>query len=887
MYRHIIAFLLFASTITTASAQEKAAEVVLAKDGKALLPVFVAVEALPPPPKKKAGPAHRLEKSVADLRRCLQRMTGADFAFSVGANFPKGEHQPGIYVGTAKDFTWIDCPKDMQGDEFILRTTANGDLLLIGGGEPGMSNAMYALLEKLGCRWYFPGSAWEVIPSRPTAALAANERQKPSVALLRRLPVGHGLHDATIARDYQDWTRRNRMPGILHTFNSHIWPGISVEKDFKTHPEWFAEVNGKRQKSQPCYSHPEVIARGVAQSIAYLDKNPKAQMVSTSAPDGGGFCECERCRALAKVAKIYPAHGPAALFGMREDGLEVSVPSETIFNYVNKVAEAVAAKHPGKLVGMIAYSSYSHPPSFALQPNVYVEVTQGYRRTPLTLSEQMADFAKKAKHLGMYEYYDVEQWSWDQPGRARAAHLDYHASSIPYFQHQNINAITGEVSNNFGPYGVGYYVIARLMWDSSADARALEEDFYQTAFGPAAAPLKRLYRRWESRQTLDARNLGLAYRDMIEAVKLTEGQPAYRARVDQVRMYLHFVKASHFINDISLAGSESYTKGQLNRIAKKEGPDALKQKVEHLGEFVRRLMDTNMVHSYAYNTYLAKAGNMLGCDTKDWRKPGTIPTPAELDEIFQEDVKSFTLDLAALKDVEPRRFSRALVPIKDARPELVKAGGAKIVCEPLSKGSLYLHAKAGDLIAVSLTPTVKAKKATECKASFISEDAFGKGWAVFGGTRMPATKMENGTFLCVAALTGYYYIEWNEAAVTSISHPAVLRDEAEMGLRGATLYFFVPGGTTRFIVQPRVTGGPAFTLRDGAGKTVLDVDKKQAAAGAQQTFVIDVPAGSDNAVWSVAGLRNGYGIANLKLIGVPNHVSFLPEQLLVPRETVR
>ena len=377
-----------------------------------------------------------MDEAANDLRRCLQRMTGAEFAITMSDRFDN-DPKPGVYVGQARDFTWVPVPKDLQPDEYLLRSTAGGQLLVIGGGTTGMVHAMYALLEKLGCRWYFPGAVWEVIPSKPTIALTVDERRKPDVDLQRRLAVGHGLHSPAIARDYEDWTRRNRLPGAMKTFNSHIWPGVSPERDFAGHPEWFALVNGKRQTSQPCYAHPEVIARGVAQSLAYFAKNPQATMVSTSAPDGGGFCECERCRERANVAKIYPAHGPAGLYGLTPQGREVSVPSETIFHYANEVADAVAKNYPGKLVGMIAYSAYSHPPSFELRPNVYVEITQGYRRTPLTLAEQMADFARKAKHIGMYEYYDVEQWSWDQPGKARAAQLEYHAAAMPYFHHQH------------------------------------------------------------------------------------------------------------------------------------------------------------------------------------------------------------------------------------------------------------------------------------------------------------------------------------------------------------------------------------------------------------------------------------------------------------------
>lgn len=870
--------------VAALSAQPKPAtpEVALAKDGKAILSIFVAAEPGVAKPAKKAATSD-IDKSVADLRRCLQRITGAEFTVTVGDKFPAEQPKPGIFIGKATDFSSADVPKDMGPEEFLLRSTAQSQLLLVGGSDAGMSDAIYALLEKLGCRWYFPGATWEVIPKQPALSVSVNERQKPDIGLQRHLAVGHGLHSATIARDYNDWTRRNRMPGTLHVTNSHVWPGINPDKDFATHPEWFALVKGERKPSKPCYANPEVIARGVAQSLAHFDKNPSAQMVSVSAPDGAGYCECELCRKAAQVEKIYPAHGPGGLFGKTADGKEVSVVSETIFLYTNEVADAVAKKYPGKYVGMIAYSSYAHPPSFALKPNVYVEVTQGYRRTPLSFAEQIADFAGKAKHLGAYEYYDVEQWSWDLPGKARAAHLDYHASTIPWFVQNHVDSIKGEVSNNWGPNGIGYYVLGKLMWDSSANVHGLEEEFYRKAFGPAAAPLERFYRRWESGQGVDQRTLGLAYRDLQEAVKLTADQPEYRARVDQVRMYLHFVKSYHFMQDFPLVNGPKATKQSLAKFIKQYGEEELKQKVSHLGDYTRRLMDTGMVHSFAFNSYFKGVGNALGCDTANWQKPGTIPTAEEIDRQFEADLKEF--DLTKLQDVALRPFSRDLISLKEARPDLMKEDG-KISSEPCHKGSLYVQAKQGDAVSVTFAPS-KTGGDGEYHVSFVTTEAFSKGWTVFGLETVQASKLENGTLRFEAKRPGFYRIEWTEAAVTAVSHPAVFVGGQETSFRHSTLYFFVPKGTQSFAVKARPPGGAVVLVRDSAGTVILDIDKKKAAASTSHEFVIEVPQGSDGAIWSITGPKDNSGNGTIALIGVPNYLSLLPGQLLVPREVAR
>jgi hypothetical protein len=47
--------------------------------------------------------------------------------------------------------------------------------------------------------------------------------------------------------------------------------------------------------------------------------------------------------------------------------------------------------------------------------------------------------------------------------------------------------------------GAGHYLMARLMWDASADARALEKKYYEALYGPAAADVKAYYDLLEGR----------------------------------------------------------------------------------------------------------------------------------------------------------------------------------------------------------------------------------------------------------------------------------------------------------------------------------------------------------------------------------------------------
>lgn len=805
-------------------------------------------------------PAHVLA-AIDDLARCLRLMTGADVEVARGPVPPADA--AGIFVGTAAQLAaaGFDVPRDLSPQELALRTPNARQVVLAGGGDWGVAHAVYEFLDRLGCRWYYPGEAWEVIPKRPDLAVSLDVRAGPDFFLQRRIWIGHGIHSPTLQKDFADWSRRNRVGQPIDIATSHSWPGIDPEKDFAAHPEWFALTKGERKPGKPCYTEPAVIAAGIRRAVEHFAANPDSDMISVSAPDGLGFCECDRCRAFAQVVRTNEAHG--TLFGTTADGREVSIASETLFSYANQVAKAVAAKHPGKYVGCLAYSAYAHPPSFGLESNIYVEVTRGYRRTPLTQSEQIAQFAAKASLLGIYEYYDVEQWSWDRPGAARASDLAYLAGSIPYYYRNNMRSLSGEMSLNFAPNGIGYYVIARLLWDHAADARAIEEEFYRTAFGPAAGPLKRFYRRWESGQALDPRTLALAYRDLAEAASLTEGQAEYRRRVDLIRMYARFLKL--FLQPQDGSGGKD-----IELWKQTYGEEEAVRRVRDLGEWVSRTIDTSMTHGWAFNRYFSRRGTALGIDTAAWGKPGTVPSGDEIERLFREDLKA--MDTGSAQEVPATLFSRKLVPLALAAPALAATNGVPILLETDRPKQLTALVAAGESLEVALAA---APPAGASRARFVPREDYENGLGDLTFQWVAGTGVGSNLAFRAPA-DGYLSVEV-ASPVSSVSAPAFLA--GDMNIRRARLFFFVPGGTPRFIVRSGAHGGPTIRVLTGKGKVVLDVAKS-----ARNEFLIEVPPGEDGAVWTFEGPDDVNGVSSVRLIGIPNRMSLSPAQILVPAE---
>ena len=103
-----------------------------------------------------------VKEPVEELSRHLRRIVDAEFKVE-----KKAGKAGGLYVGLASDFPELKIDKaDELGDEGFLLRTDGANVLLIGNGPLGVQHAVTTFLHKLGCRWFFPGAVWEVVPTR-------------------------------------------------------------------------------------------------------------------------------------------------------------------------------------------------------------------------------------------------------------------------------------------------------------------------------------------------------------------------------------------------------------------------------------------------------------------------------------------------------------------------------------------------------------------------------------------------------------------------------------------------------------------------------------------------------------------------------------------------
>ncbi len=797
-----------------------------------------------------------------ELQHWLRETTGVEIPVTIGLT-SAASGSP-IHLGTVADFP-VEARamrlRELGPEGFVVRSE-RGQLWLLANSELGLQHAVYAFLEHIGCRWFFPDPVWTVVPKQPNLSVSVDIRATPAFGY-RRIWYGWGARTKKLADDYAAWMKHNRQFGAFQTDCGHAWERYVPAREFEKHPEFFGLVKGERKPMQLCTSNPEVEKRVIEGVLAIFRREPQRNMVSVDPNDGGGYCECERCAALGSV-------------------------SDRVFLLASHVAQAVRKEFPDKWVGLYAYAFHCEPPRNPFAPGVYVQVTTGFRYTKLSFEEQVTAFRKLGARLGVYDYFSVLPWDWDMPGKAKGSRVYELADSIRHYRKLGLTTYDAESSCNWGPNGLGYWVASKLMWEPDLEAKALVSDFCTRAFGKAAEPMRRLYERWATGERFAPRGLKLALLDLSEAYGL-ESDAAVRARLDRVAMYLHWLRLSL----------------DYDRAVREGKADELKRSAKEFIVFSRRLLDTGLIHAYPLlesEWFKHRFGALLRLkdfDPKEaeaWKKERTdIPSAEETAQLFSDDLKRFA-GLAAV-ELGRRQWSEKLVPIVERLPQAVKAWG-EVPRSPLcvESGIHYFLGNKGERLNLTFTP-------------FDAGHTVDGHWVLrrAGDTAIVAEgdiKAEKGKPAVMAATLpadGVYGLDpgtgfWKTAELGFAPRPLAVwagradepgrprRKEFRLWLPrlNQPLYFFVPRDAEHFVIGFPSIGQSKTTLvlRTADGKVMLE--HKDVQSGDQVS--VGVPPVARGAVWSLslASLR-----CVVELCGVPPYLARHPGELLVPEEAVK
>ncbi|NQU12117.1 DUF4838 domain-containing protein, partial [bacterium] len=805
----------------------------LAAGQQALLPIVVGTNA--------SAAVRATADTLADY---LGRISGATFAVQTG------DGSAGIVVGLPADFPGLPLPVSFSGgpfgrEEYVLQSSGNG-VWLLGATELAVEHAAWDLLYRLGYRQFFPGQTWEVIPTLDSLAINVAARESPNF-YARRIWYNWGLWGYN-NQPYAEWCARNRMAQGFQLNSGHAYETIVAANraTFDAHPEYLALVQGERQhggNTKFCVANPGLRRLVVDWAVQQIKANPDLDSVSLEPSDGGGWCECEACAAMGS-------------------------PSDRALTLANEAAAAINELGLGdKYVGMYAYNLHSPPPAIRVHPRVIISTTTAFLTGGYSLDQIIDGWQRQGATLGIYDYYSVIAWDWNLPGRARAARPAQLAQSIGTFFGKGARFYDCESGDAWGPYGLGYYIASRVMWNTNEISRvdALVEDFLTQAFGPAREPMRQFYQliNFDDTRRAGGDQVGRLYRALAEAQELARNQPAIRQRINQLILYTRYVELYHaFANAVG--------------DAKAPARDAV---ISH----VYRMRRTMMVHAYGFwaRTIGQGAAHQADHPLKDERPFAATEIQAILEA-----------GIAANQPIEmgftPVAFSEDLVPARPLNLPAVPPGSFPTVPQDRQTWYLWVSSAPADVrleITVQKVWALRPHRVSlfSPKAVDIKPVAESDIVRPDGQTHdvVLATVYDGLHRLEIVDGGDYTRIVWPEG--TPVTLPCAIDSPSVTShFRGGwSLYGYVPkgtkivGGWAARIAQwaPRISG----TLRDGEGKVVFDFGKMDGDGW----FSVPVPPGQDGQLWK---FENSQGTR--QLMTIPPCLARNGDELLLPKEVV-
>ena len=426
-------------------------------------------------------PSEAESYAAKELQRFTKRMTGVELPISSQAV----EGKSSIVLQNGK--------QGMTRD--VFRLSVQGDKLLVeAGSDSGILYGVYELLEKYGgCRWY---SSWcEKIPAIETFTVpnGLNETQKP--AFLMREPFW------TDMIKNPDFACRNRVNGgewmtfeakhggtpyryggglhSCHTFDLLCPP----EKYFDSHPEYFSEIKGKRQKerTQLCLTNPDVLRIVTSNVLERIRKDPGAAFYGISQNDWYNYCECPKCKEIDDREESH---------------------SGTMIAFINQIAEAVEKEFPNVIVETLAYQ-YTRKPPKHIKPRANVMPCLCTIECDFSHAIPKSSYKENIKFLD-----DIKGWGaickqvyiWDY-----CTDFAHYAAPFPnvlglqdnlrFFRENQVSYIyeEGAYQGQYAEFAeLKAWLQAKWMWNTELPQEELLQDFFSGFYGKGA-PYVRLY----------------------------------------------------------------------------------------------------------------------------------------------------------------------------------------------------------------------------------------------------------------------------------------------------------------------------------------------------------------------------------------------------------
>jgi hypothetical protein len=798
-----------------------------------------------------------LKASAADVADVLGRMTGAEFKTAT-----EGAHGI-VLLRSASPLAPADAVaklKDKGREPFLIRSNDGSTLSIIANGDEGLRHGMYFYLEQLGVRWLAPGVNWEIVPRRQSVRLKLDTMMSPAFRNRAFFGTG-GFAQGKLAYDpkgklptqWADWQRRNRFGGE-YGLGGHSGEAFNTEKKtiLLEHPEYLAKVDGKHVPwsltAKLNVANPDAVKLYVDWTVDRFRRARQAQpntfAVSVDPSDGGGHCNSEECKQIGNGSS-----------------------SDLVFYVANQAAKAVRREFPDGWVNLYGYNEHSAPPSFALEPNVYVSVIPyGFNRSGLQPEEFIRAWGKKASRIGLYDYWSIPDWNQDLPTFDFA---NTPREKLRFWQANSVEGFSSESTYSTGAMGPTWYLSARLMWNPQANDTSILDEWFHLAFGTAERPMRRMIERWAGGFLLIGNELALSYSDLSEARKLAHNDAAVLRRIADYGRYLEYLR--------------------LRREWEMATPEAKDQALRTLVRYIWSIYDTGMIHSFRLYQLLTRGNDELheayGAGPAGVPSDPAAPGWAEVKPPTDEEIFRRLAEAAPTfprLNFQSHAFRGPLVSVpREALPGTIPEptaamgfiGGLPVLAEVSPKANtLRFGLSSPEPMRVQLVDGNGAR----LHDTNVERSADMK---TFQEVSVPLPGPGHYRLLLSAKdkNTAFNFAPSLQAGIALTLEPFT----TSKGQPSPILYFYVPKGIKNIAVSN------LLGLPEPMQPFLIDPSSQKISAQFSENnriLLFPVPDQMDGKVWGIANIVAPNGA--IRFLNAPNYFAFSPSSLLVPKDAL-
>ncbi|MBQ7257496.1 MAG: DUF4838 domain-containing protein [Abditibacteriota bacterium] len=412
--------------------------------------------------------------AASELISYIEKITGAKL--STSNTETQGNN---IFIGSASH---IDTSY-LKKDGIIIKCNKNS-LILNGEGVSGSIYSVYTFLDDyLGVKFFSP--TFEYIPKNKSLSINNIDLSYSPCFESREVHCKVNNDNPMYGFKLKLNGRYQQIPANLckrpdsfgggHTFQAIIpWSKYGQE-----HPEWFSEINGVRitdKESQLCLTNEEMIQEMIKNVLGWVESAPDYDCFSITQNDNNLYCQCEKCKALTEQ---YGHSG-------------------AILTVVNRVADAVAEKAPGKFVDTFAYAYSREIPKGDIKPrdNVImrlcstdVDVSKPFdAKENQNFYKDLSGWSKLSDHLNIWDYI-ANFWNYV------ILHPNYHVlqKNLQLMRYNNVFQVFEQYDgSNIAPCMGDYkrYITSKLLWNPDIDAEKETKEFFKHYYGPASKDME-------------------------------------------------------------------------------------------------------------------------------------------------------------------------------------------------------------------------------------------------------------------------------------------------------------------------------------------------------------------------------------------------------------